>query len=65
MEETRWERYKEPITRATRKYLDSKKKVTVVMPPETYEEIKAYCDETGISLQALFRDAALEKVRRG
>lgn len=62
MEETRWERYRDPIAKAKRKYLDKKKQVTVILDPEEHEVIKAYCESRGISMQGFFKELALAAI---
>lgn len=64
MEETRWERYKDPIRKAKRAYLDKKKTVTLVLDPEEHEAFKAYCELKGISMQKFFKSLAREAVSK-
>ena len=64
MEETRWERYKDPIRKAKRAYLDKKKTVTLVLDPEEHEAFKTYCELKGISMQKFFKSLAWEAVSK-
>ena len=64
MEETRWERYKDPIRKAKRAYLDKKKTVTLVLDPEEHAAFKTYCELNGISMQKFFKDLAWEAVSK-
>lgn len=61
----RWDKYKGSIYKAKKAYLSKKKSISLVLDPEIYEEIKAYSIENGVSLQSLFRDSVLEKIRNG
>lgn len=61
----RWDKYKGSLYKAKKAYLSKKKSISLVLDPDDYEEIKAYSLEKGVSLQSLFRECVLERVRKG
>ena len=61
----RWDKYKGSLYKAKKAYLSKKKSISIVLDPDDYEEIKAYSLEKGVSLQSLFRECVLERVRKG
>ena len=59
----RWDRYQESLRKARKNYLSDKKTITAVIRQEEYDEVKAYCEARGYSLQELIRETLLERVR--
>ena len=59
----RWDRYQESLRKARKNYLSDKKTITAVIRREEYDEVKAYCEARGYSLQELIKETLLERVR--
>ena len=59
----RWERYRDSISKARKNYLSDKKTITVVVTKPEHEEIRAYCDEHGYSIQELIKEVLMNRVR--
>ena len=63
MEQTVYGKYKDAYNRAKKNYMAKKKQTQVLFEPEEYEEIKAYCEREGISMQRMMKECILAKVR--
>ena len=61
-EDSRYAKYKESLDRARDKYLEGKRKITVVVDSAILEEFKAVCDSEGISMQGYLKDKIREKL---
>ena len=65
MAETRYERYKDSLSRAKRNYIQKKRQVILVLDPEEHGSIKSYCEAKGMSMNSFIKELVLEKVREG
>lgn len=54
----RYERYRDTINRANRKYQDKFQQVKFYCEPDLYLEIKEYCEATGESVAAFLKRLA-------
>lgn len=62
-EETRYNRYKESLDRAASKYMENRRRISVVLTAEMLEEYKAACEAEGISMQGYLRECIEKKIQ--